>query len=399
MTPMKPESRRRVLQRAGILTVLTIFLLFAVEGFSSFAIIAARLLSYQPPAPPHNRASHFDPQIGWVGTPNVDNPNHFGKGIFVKTDSHGFRSKHEIAAQVPAGKLRIVCSGDSFTFGSGVDNDHDWCEMLEQLDSRIEAVNMGQIGYGVDQAYLWYKRNAGQVKHDVHLFAFIGDDFRRMANPDFNLYSKPVLDLEGDQIVARNVPLPEGSMRRRLSPLEKLQTLELLRKAMGSVVSRQSRAAASEQKSRKVALRIFEDLQKAIQDRGGILALVYLPEIDDCRAGKGFSAVEEMKPYIEMLPERRAFLKREAEARNIPFFDLTERFCSLGDQAESLFLREPMPSPFLGRLGHYNEAGNRLVAEQIVSNLLARRDFTLRVQSLQQAVTPEGQVHIRRISR
>jgi hypothetical protein len=91
--------------------------------------------------------------------------------------------------------------------GFGVDDDHSWCKLLESLDQRLETVNMGQAGYGVDQAYLWYKRDAGTIRHHVHLFAPIVDDFRRMESGTFfGGYSKPFLE-EGS-LVVKNVPVP-----------------------------------------------------------------------------------------------------------------------------------------------------------------------------------------------
>ena len=45
-------------------------------------------------------------------------------------------------------------------YNDGVGNDDVWCKLLESIDNRIETVNLGQGGYGVDQAYLWYKRNS-----------------------------------------------------------------------------------------------------------------------------------------------------------------------------------------------------------------------------------------------
>jgi hypothetical protein len=44
---------------------------------------------------------------------------------------------------------------------------------------------MGQGGHGVDQAYLWYKRDGVKLKHDFLLFAFITLDFQRMQQRDF----------------------------------------------------------------------------------------------------------------------------------------------------------------------------------------------------------------------
>jgi hypothetical protein len=379
--PTNPTSRRP-LRLVTVLLLVTATLLFAIEGVSSFAVTAIRLWSYRPGVGPHHLASKFDPEIGWIGAPNVYNRDHFGKGVYVKTDSHGYRSNYEVSNEIPSGKLRVVCSGDSFTFGSRVDNEHTWCALLARLNPTLETVNLGQIGYGVDQAYLWYKRNAPQLKHNVHLFAFIGDDFRRMAVPTFSRFNKPVLSVDHGKIIEHNVPVHDGSLQRRLAPLEELRTLELIKRLTMRLTGGEANAMKGEEKARGVALRIFEDLQQIIERQAGHLVLVYLPEIDDCRVDTGIGTYAEMEPYYKMLPGRRAFLKKEAERMGVSFFDLTGDFCSLGPQVEAFYQREPLPTPLIGRLGHYSDAGNQFAAERIAEKLARLPWFASAVEQL-----------------
>jgi hypothetical protein len=70
---------------------------------------------------------------------------------------------------------------------------------------------MGQIGYGVDQAFLWYRRNGPAVSHDVQVLAFVSADFDRMRYRSFMSYGKPVLAVEFETLVVRNVPVPYRS--------------------------------------------------------------------------------------------------------------------------------------------------------------------------------------------
>jgi len=81
---------------------------------------------------------------------------------------------------VPPGYLRVIGSGDSFTLGHGVANGQTWCARLEEIDPRFENVNMGQGGYGADQAYLSYRRDRRRLDRDTHIFAFISDDLHRL---------------------------------------------------------------------------------------------------------------------------------------------------------------------------------------------------------------------------
>ncbi|MFT7621219.1 MAG: hypothetical protein ACI9WU_000380 [Myxococcota bacterium] len=52
----------------------------------------------------------------------------------------------------PAGERRIICLGDSFTFGWGVDVEHTWCRKLEEiLGPPWRSINLGVPGYNTSQ--------------------------------------------------------------------------------------------------------------------------------------------------------------------------------------------------------------------------------------------------------
>jgi hypothetical protein len=82
---------------------------------------------------------------------------------------------------------------------------------------------MGQGGYGVDQAYLWYKRDGTKIEHNIQLFAFIESDFDRMRSAAFLGYSKPRLTVTGGQLsigrafVARRHDSQSSSFRGKAS--------------------------------------------------------------------------------------------------------------------------------------------------------------------------------------
>src|SRR5262249_22686948 len=133
--------------------------------------------------------TQYDPELGWVNVPNVFIPSLYGPGVSLRTNAQGFRNDEPVASSIPPGRVRIVCSGDSFTLGYGVSNAQAWCNRLATIDRRIEAINMGQGGYGADQAYLWYRRDGLKIDQDVQIFAFITDDFARMRRPVFLGYA------------------------------------------------------------------------------------------------------------------------------------------------------------------------------------------------------------------
>jgi len=144
-----PKTIGYIFRVIAINIVILSMILVVIEGLASYALLARDIMTH-PVA--ERRHTKYDPDLGWVNEPSVHIPNMYGQGVYLKTNSQGFRSNHDFDTVVPNGKYRIICSGDSFTLGYGVDNDHTWRQVLTSLDPRLETVNMGQGGYGVDQA-------------------------------------------------------------------------------------------------------------------------------------------------------------------------------------------------------------------------------------------------------
>jgi hypothetical protein len=253
----------------------------------------------------------------------------------------------------------VICSGDSFTLGYGVADPDTWCNFLGRLDRRIEPVNMGQGGYGVDQAYLWYVRDGQQLDHDVHLFAFIFGDFPRMAEARFLGYGKPVLKLEDGEVVVSNAPVPRRGylapwFTQNASLFDELRSVAAVRALVGRLSSPNSPTQDSNLVM-PVALAIFERLEAHHRARGSELVLVYLPvEEDHSGAYDGF----------------RARMADELGNRGITFVDLTQDFRALWDhEAQRVFITDD-ESGFPDARGHYSAAGNAFIAESLYRRLI-----------------------------
>lgn len=83
-------------------------------------------------------------------------------------NQHGIRERDEIGHQKPAGQRRIICLGDSFTFGWGIRAEDGWVRKLENDLRRdkgdVRTVNCGAAGTVCVDEY-W----AG-LKHRFHKF-------------------------------------------------------------------------------------------------------------------------------------------------------------------------------------------------------------------------------------
>jgi hypothetical protein len=154
-----------------------------------------------------------DELLGWtVG------PDRGTSGLYFSS-SEGIRSaapNTRYAARQP--QFRIATVGDSFTFALEVPFEASWPNRLEQLlGPKVQVLNFGVAGYGVDQAYLRYVRDVRPWHPDVVVLGLIEPDFfRSLAVYNFVSYpkwdwpfAKPrlVVDAAGT-LRSLNVPVP-----------------------------------------------------------------------------------------------------------------------------------------------------------------------------------------------
>ena len=352
--------------------VIFCLLVIIIEGLASYGLIVRDVMATKSLA--KRRHTKYDAYLGWVNEPKVYIPDMYGPGVYLRTNAQGFRNNHDIDTAVQDGKARIVCSGDSFTHGYGVDNAHTWCELLSVLDPRLEPVNMGEDGYGIDQAYLWYKRDAVTMAHQVHLLAFITGDFYRMLSDSFLGYAKPVLEIENGSLAVKNVPVPRRDyyfpwITQNIDNLRNLRTVEfsnrLLRKVgVATSKSHQPTQRERDEKARKLARKIFEDLKRINEQHSSKLVLVYLPTIWELT---GKPPVEwewtDPKDWTE-------FLEEESRSLEIPFINLFSEFRSLPyNEMVHLFIPKRQLS-YPEAAGHLNDAGNKIAARVIYDKLM-----------------------------
>lgn len=149
----------------------------------------------------------YDAELGWNNRPNVGSHN-----------SAGFISvQPEVARERSAEKLRIALFGGSYTVGS---REKGWWRELEKELHRLgvsaEVLNFGVVGFGMDQAYLRWKRDAAAYHPHVVLFGFAAGNCYDNVNVvrvfrDFDTgipFTKPRFVLTGGQLSLFNSPTP-----------------------------------------------------------------------------------------------------------------------------------------------------------------------------------------------
>ena len=347
--------------------------LLIIEGASSFVLVADEFAAPKP-ATSERGYTDYDTLLGWIARRGFTDQNLYGTGISLRTNKQGFRSDHEIARRVPAGRIRVICSGDSFTLGWGVDDEHPWCTQLERMHPIIEAVNMGQAGYGVDQAYLWYKRDGRPLDHDAHVFAVIDQDFYRMMDGAYLGYGKPALSVEADTIRVDNVPVPRWSYRvpglasslfHQRASMGRLATARLVERVRVRLAP--SGYIARDSVIWSVADHVLADLARINRAKNSRLVVVYLPTLKD-RVGSGTA---RWRQRLGSAAARHDFL----------FVDLFEDFRrERASFLDSLFLS-------WDRYGHYSNEGHAWVAKRVYPHLVAALQVG---QPLETVEGPEG---------
>jgi hypothetical protein len=338
---------RRLLLRLALSLTVTMLLLLSFEGGASVLVqwrAAAQL-------PPVREVSHceYDPELGWRHVANKHVPDLYGAGVGLRTNGQHLRGASDHAYAAADGKYRILCLGDSFTMGYGVADDDTYPAQLAQQHARLDTINMGLGGYGIDQCYLWYQRDGTKFTADVLLFTVIVGDFFRM-NPDGNVATvpKPVLRLVENDPVAVNVPvtniLGTPDLSTRLTRMWRGSAFaSLLPRTLAAPVL--APTAVTEQPFAPVALRIFEILRDESRERNQLFVLALLP-------------VQEDVPLPRM-PLVDDWLCPALAQRGIPFLDLRAAF-------------RQVPSSELAQqftMGHYSKRGNLVAARALLDGI------------------------------
>lgn len=384
-----------MLKRLCLMLAASLLAFALLEGVCSSLFVARELWSVQT----STSSLQYDPELGWVSVPNFYDDDYYAPGTALRTNSRGYRASREFTEHVPSGKLRIICSGDSQSFGVGVDNDRTWCQQLESIDSRFEVVNMSESGYGVDQMYLRYRRDGMVLDHDVHVFAVVTEDFRRLEFTTVGGYGKPVLRVRDDgELVTENVPVPVPSQTMRwLSRgphvLQKLRSFEVLAQLFGRVLPHDGQQASSggasvqDRGSRRNAVlrakrfirsiagqgrspgwhrlvsKILEDLDAMAKRKGAILVVVFLP-----------TRGSEASDYGPEGPSAfwRGLLRAESAKVGTVFIDMMDGFLTLPvTMREGMFIWPGSVHHFVEVPGHYNDEGHAYVARELHAKLVS----------------------------
>ena len=119
-----------------------------------------------------------DPDLAYELKPGYDGTSY---GSEVAVNSMGFRGP-ECTAEPPPGVFRVVCVGDSFTFGMGVTYEQAWPAVLQKElpppagFNEVEVINAGVSGYNLVQYCQEIADKVIPLKPNLVVVGLVGND-------------------------------------------------------------------------------------------------------------------------------------------------------------------------------------------------------------------------------
>jgi hypothetical protein len=154
------------------------------------------------------RLGRYDRSLGWSLEPGANASSSVtGQRIDYRINSKGLRDD-ETPYEKPPGVYRIVLLGDSRTFGYGVPIEKHFSKYLEGYFDRVEVINMGVSGYGVDQELISLRSEGFRYQPDL-VIAYVAH-FGNHRHMHSNLWGKhkPYFVLQDGELVLKNNPVP-----------------------------------------------------------------------------------------------------------------------------------------------------------------------------------------------
>lgn len=225
----------------------------------------------------------YDPKLGWAYKPNACG---ISRATFKRVEycfnSKGLRDQ-EIPYEGAPDEFRIVLLGDSRTVGFGVPIERHFSRIMEGYFRKVQVINMGIAGFGVDQMVLYYENEGYKYSPDlVVMYVPYSAAFRHMyrqmgGNPDGE--EKPQFVMDGEEL--RLVNYPVARLRRGFS------IHRFLRKNFGLYFFVTNRFGGQEastgnarpskefmDKAHSLAARIIQRLNRRVTETGATLVVL-----------------------------------------------------------------------------------------------------------------------------
>ncbi|KHK01821.1 SGNH/GDSL hydrolase family protein [Desulfovibrio sp. TomC] len=296
----------------------------------------------------------------------------------VSTDAQGFRSSGPRPAADSRPALRVLCLGDSFTYGVGVNDEQTYPALLQIYlqerfpDRSVEVINAGIPFYDIFDELSYYRDKGRYLAADVVVLQFYSNDLEAMAG---SFFRQDLKVRQGGLYNAFDQSIGREAVERRLNTWLDSQFPGLRR--LGSVPARsvgsgparsdpfrafrlQASGMEKELLNDKSALlsaasvpamgRFWKNYRQALAmlrnevgDSGAAFLLVLAPDMDQVREDKN-------APAAALVP----FCRENA----IPLIDLARTLRAMSNGNPDRYFLVP-------RNGHLNAEGNTILAKSV----------------------------------
>lgn len=321
--------------------------------------------------------SLLDPELGWCPRPDsrTGPSRHDWSGSRI-----GLR---ELPRERADGVPRVCAVGGSFTQGAEVQGHETWLARIEALVPELEVANLGVQGYGLDQAYLRFRRDGARLAADEVWFGLMPEACLRITThypPALSHWAsvalfKPRFRLRGDALELVPNPAPDHASCVRLVTDQRAfvaalgETDDWVRRAPGAWAPRGSHPAHWLGAGR-LALTLLERggrareprLEEPGDDVYRLARALLLALRDEARAAGG-------RLRIVVVPSRPDLESAERRGRRFwrPLLDdLAREGVDAFDAADALLAAGALEDDGLWAPGaHYSPEANRVVGEAL----------------------------------
>ena len=370
ISPRTPRRSRlrAVLGRVGLVLASLSFAVGVGEIVARAAFPRARSVSWY----------HFDPVYGFRHRENAEaTTTEWGDSLpwHFRTNARGFRGPAWPDA-VPAGTRRVLVTGDSFTFGDGLDEADAYPEVANASVNRAtgqwQVLNLGVSAWGPQNALAYLETEGKAIEGSCLVYGFfenndvIDDMVRRLYTVrDGRLVKEPVVVAPPTRLmrvraVMQALPLYDALIAHS-------QLFNVVRTGMINRMTRLDPAAIAADPYTQTSHEDFAaalDLNDATLDamatlaraRFGGFALVMIPEL-----GQLSSDPKVWKPFPPWMGEEtHARVLAWAKQHDVPVLDLREHLPKDPEGlAQHYFVKD----------FHLNATGNRVLGKALAERL------------------------------
>jgi len=295
-----------------------------------------------------------DPLLLWRLKPNLDQV--VWDFTVISTNRNHLRSEQvgETVGRKRSGTIRIVCLGDSVTFGFRVpvvwpdkptEYDHEWLPfpmlLQKQLraanpDRKIEVVTMAVPGYTSHQGLAWLQRDIDELQPDLLIVSFGWNDASFSDVPD-----REAIRTDWRSVTVRRLI---DSSQAFAHATHWLRAREAKQRQQDQAARSVARPAA--RVSQQEYLNNMITIQDLARQRGAAVIVVAAPYRDHSAEA----------PEADLMLQYRVALGTTMRQRGVPFLEIRE----LTEEAY------PSNEGWFGERIHPNHMGHRLMASELL---------------------------------